>query len=420
MILINEVQKSTEDVAKLFNVDLNKLRKEPVFKINEDLKGYDLGSRKKRETQPNPFPAFFFGEDSRGMNLEIRYAASKSNMRDKDSKKLITIYSPRKVRTEGDLTLATKLDLAFYMYIHPKNRQSPFRKPDSVWTYEFVDNDTVAQTDLNRGTDMLSALNHANKAPWFNLPLIAKGMGVANVDNMKELQIRAALSNLALTNPAAYLLKVNKNVTVMDGRILDAVDKNIFVLDQTYGTPRWLWNAGKNKGQMVCEVTNQSVGASEFLIAHIKDNLPTFYVPLMTIQDEQNVNDKAEEFLIANKKVEEVILDTPSINLTKAPESELEETDIDDEEENFDIESKEDFPEESTLDDQEEFEFENKSEGEPNPDFPTDFKSAMNYLAAFKGSNPANVAGKKLLEAIAEEDLQPSTIRLWVKVNMGY
>lgn len=406
MILVDNVQKTPAELADMFGIPLKQIKEYTEFVFNENLKGYDLGSRKKRDAQPQRFPASFYSDDKNGISREIKYAASKANVKDKDGK-VREVYSPKKVQIEGDTTVVTKLDLAIYFYLYPSNKQSPFRTETSaIWTYSFVDRQSIAKETIGRGDDMLNALQHAKKATGKDLKVLAKGMGLDGVDDMSELQIQAALSNLALVDPKAYLTKVGKQTTKMEGIVIDAVDKNVFKLDSSLGSLKWLWDAGNDKGQLVCEVTNSAITPQRFLINHVMSNLDVFYSKLLNLSQETGIYDKAEQFLKnmnAKEEVEEEVETSLQV--------------VEYEEENFDDEV------------DEKFEVIPGSKPEFNlnipdtiaPDFPTDFKSAMVYLNHYKEEGgAANVHGSKLLKAINEEDLQPSDIRDWVKENIGY
>lgn len=430
MILINNVQKKPEEVARQFGVPLEELKKSTEYKINEDLKGYDLGSKKKRDFGELRFPSFFFVDDKDGISHEIRYARSKANVKDKQGK-INEIYSPKKVQIDGDVTVVTKLDLALFLYLSKKNKQSPFRKDgeSAIWSYEFVDRQGIAKQTIGRGDAMLEALSHAKKSKGQDLRMVAKGMGIEDVDGMSELQIQAALSDLALVNPTLYLSKVNKQTTKMEGLVLDAVDKNIFKLDETMGTPKWLWAVGSDKGQLVCEVTNNSIAPNKFLINYIMGHIDQFYSKMLNIQNEIHTYDKAEAFLESQlnpmPKVdrEDFTYPTKDTFMIDKVEPVIEEEsepvfeDFEDDEEN-DI-----TPEVSSdgveFESQSNFEF--KLPVSEEPIFPTDFQSAKEYLSWCKnGANPSNAHSKKLLDATKLEGLQPSTIREWVTENIGY
>src|SRR4051812_3097577 len=126
MILVDNVQKSPEELAKLFGFDLDKIKKFPEFVVNETLKGWDMGSKSRRSLEEHKFPAYFYAEDSNGKSMEIRYATSKT-MRTHKNGERTPIFSPRKVKLDGDNTLCSRIDMAIYLLLNIKCIQSPFR-----------------------------------------------------------------------------------------------------------------------------------------------------------------------------------------------------------------------------------------------------------------------------------------------------
>lgn len=411
MILVDNKQLKPEEVGQMFNIPVETVKKYAEFKINENLKGYDLGSRKKRDTQERLFPAVFFAEDKSGVNREIRYASRKSQVKDRDGR-VTDKFAPRKVKIDGDITVVNELSLALFLYINPKSKNSPFRDQGPVmWEYEFVDRQAVAKQNVGRGESMKSALNHASASKGPDLKLLAKGMGLQNLDSMTELEIQAELTNLALQNPQEYIDKAGKQTTKMDGRIIHAIDKGIFKFDQSFGTPKYLWAMGPNKGQLICEVTNQSITPELYLQNFIKANLDKFYTQLLAILDNVNVEEQAEAFLAKQTETRTVV----EVDYTKPLESFEDATEQEEE-----ILSEEFFEDEKITGEEEPL-FENTNPN-PEPPFPKvgDFKSSMAYLAYYKGSNPSNKHGKDLMDAIKDEGLQPSTIREWVQKNIGY
>lgn len=400
MLLLNNKQTTVSEICAKFGIPESTLTKVCEFKYNENLKGYDIGSRQMRDTQPQRFPAVFYAEDKNGITHEIRYAASKSNVRDRETKKVIEKYSPKKVQIDGDTTIVTKADFAAFLLLNKKNRQSPFRNPEDVWSYELVDKQANAKKVVGTGDLMRQALNHANSAQGKDLKLLAKGMGIDGVDEMTDLEIQGELTTLALNDAKSYLDKVGKQTTKMDGRIYDAIDKGIFKLDQTFGTPKWLWAKGENKGQLVCEVTNGSIPAQQFLSTYIKGNLNNFYAQIISIQNADDVNVQAEAFLKEKEESNVVYVD----NTKPASQMEYIEDEVDEDE----VLDTEVFPEAEDL-----------AFGD-EPDFPHDFKSSVAYISHYKGSNASNVQGKQLMDAIKSEEAIPSNIRKWVKDNLDY
>lgn len=421
MILVDNQQKTMEQLKDMFHIPLETIHKSSEFAINDNLKGYDLGSRKKRDANAQKFPSFFFTEDNRGISREIRYASSKSNVKNKKGE-ITEVFSPRKVQIDGDLTIPAKLDLAVFLYLHPKNRQSPFRNEATIWTYEFVDKQQLANSRIGRGDAMLSALNHAKTAKGKDLKLIAKGMGIVNVDMMTELEIQASLSDMAMANPSAYLQKVDKQITKFEGRVLDCIDKRVFTQEDTFGSIKWVWNAGDKKGQLICEVTNKTVTPEMFLIQHIKGHINEYNSDINNIQKGLDVDQKAEEFL-RDAIVVTVDDEGNPIEEEEIYKDEVDSVVIEEEEEDVTLQSDDDLERELNgySEGEEEFVFDVTEQKAEEPYFPKpEHKECHAYLTFFKGSNASPKQASDLRKEIEAGNLQPSNIREWISENMGF
>lgn len=299
MILINGVAKAPAELERLFGIPLEKMKKSSEFAINEVLKGYDLGAKQKRIFGGAKFPATFTTEDKDGNSIEVIYAKTKTKSKDKDGR-FTDVFSPKKVDFDGDSDIPSTIDETIFKYLHPKNRQSIFRSEfeQTPFMYEFVDKQAKATTAIKKGDVMLEALQHAKGLTGLDLRMIAKGLNVQNVDGKEELEIQAELSNLAMSDPASYLKTVGRQVTAFDGRIIDAIDKGLFILKDSFGVSKWEWNAGKNKGAMICEVTNSSIAPQDFLKNYIKSNdINSFHSEIVNLQTGVEANEKAEAFL---------------------------------------------------------------------------------------------------------------------------
>lgn len=363
MIAVNEIPRSLDEIRAMFpNLPLDKIKKSSEFHINEVLKGYDLGSKRKRDFPGENFPAVFTVEDKNGMPLEFRYFKSKTQRKDKTGY-VQQIYSPRKAKFGGDIEMAETVDLAVWLWLKPDCRQSPFRDKGKVtWTYEYVDKQEKAESGIKKGDVMLQALQHAKSLTGADLVLYAKGLGITGVDQMEEIEVQAQMSEIAINNPAMYLEKTGKHSTQFDGRIIDAVDRGLFLLKESFGLKKWEWGAGQKKGELICEVTNQSISATDFLINHIKNggNINAYYTDLINIREKLVADEEAEAFL--SKKFKE----------EKAPEIAKEQ------------EVKEVL---STM------------------ELPTNFQETVEYLTVRDGKRPSNVVASAFLKELKGEEV---------------
>lgn len=404
MILINGKTRTNDELIATFGLPGDKIKKNCEFWINEELKGFDLGSRKKRNTLPRKFPASFTAEDKEGNTIEVRYAQRKSQVRDKVTRQLIDIYSPKKVQTNGDITMCDKLDIAIFLYLHPKHKNSPFRNQgETIWTYAFHDKTAAATAEIAKGDVMRQALNHAAEASGKDLKIMAKGLGITAVDEMDLQEIRAALTSKAMSDPAGYIQKVGKQGTKMEGRILDAIDKNMVKLDESYGTPKWLWNGGPNRGQLICEVTNLSITPRQFLINFVKANLDRFYSDIVAIQETADADEVAEAFLSKQNQAPVVYVeDLEDENEDKDETFEFFQS------EDKDVVSTEDFPEaEDIVDD---------DDVEP---LPHDFKSSQAFILKARGKNASPKQAKQLWDAVEDGTVTHKNVGAWIKENIG-
>lgn len=129
-----------------------------------------------------------------------------------------------------------------FWYVCPFNRQSPFRKAGGMTYYEFLDNDHLAKTanEIEETRIMaLSLIFGLNSWPISRLKMLAKGMGIAGVDDMTNDVVKTILRERAYKDPSLFLNQAESREVQFSGKIQEAIDRHIITLSSVNGMQRW-------------------------------------------------------------------------------------------------------------------------------------------------------------------------------------
>lgn len=305
MLIVNKEQMSPADVLAKFGITdvlLGKLQKHSVFDITEHRKTMDMGTKRMKHGFGLEFPAHFFVKDEKGNTVEIRFATSVStkNLENRS----VDNYEPRSVRFMGEAEQKTDIDEAVYLYLHPKNASSPFRATGnytSLPDYIYDDKQAKAQTKLKEMDMLTEALVHARNVVGEEMEIFARGMGISNVENIGEDEVRSQLAQLAQQDPYNYLRKKDSRVTEFEGKVYHAIEKGIFVIQDTFGNKRWVWGVGKEKGRSIVDINVAESDVTGVLMTHLKDNIADYYDAIDNAKKSVNAESKAEAFLSSMK-----------------------------------------------------------------------------------------------------------------------
>jgi len=364
-LYVNDTPISRQDLCKTFNCSelYNKVVKRPEFEGKRQWIDTANGGKKRFNAGYSKLAKFWIEDKNTQMPTEIRYAASRRFSKEKDG----WDYSPHRVNFEGEgMQLADDLDLAIFAALHPSSAFSPFHK-GSKSDFEFVDVQARADKRVADIDALGEAIVHAKAITGLNAIILAKGLGIAGIDQKSEREVTADLMDYAYKNPALYLEKKNQGLTLIDGKIEHFIDKDIFHMDQIGNVRRWTWTRGDKQGQTITDVLQPTANAREALKIHIKNHLEDFLFELNNLQSEITANENA------NKVLEKM-------GQTEIPEH-----------------------------------LKNIGKGGA---MPTNFNEAKLYLTrANGGKNPSNVKTSHFLKAV-EAGLTEDGVQGWIEENM--
>lgn len=270
-------EKTAKQICDLFNVDLNKVLKNPQFKNNKRHKGKNyLGSRAGKHI----IPYFRTKHPETGVEVEVRYAESWEA--DKQNKNIYK-YLPQRVEFSGEVFRKdTDQELAVWFYLNSLLRKN---KPE----YEFLDTVKIAQEQIKNVDDIEAALVLSRTITDDQLTVVLKGLARhfksfdGNVDNMDLIEQRAAFRNMALQNPTLFVQRVQKSALAkVEGTILQLVDKGGIALLPDGPFKIWKWTAGPKLGQSIgATIKEHSADTKSLLISEILAN-PDEYKEALT------------------------------------------------------------------------------------------------------------------------------------------
>lgn len=301
MILVNKKPVNLSELGNALGIELPLalIKKKPLFEINPALviKDPANGPNATKCRQAMEFPCAFNTQFKNGDALEIRYCLTRTP--DAKTHGATEKYTPRVCEFEGRAEYITDdLDKAVFFWLHFYNKTSPFRKPDQPFEYELVDDETKAKALIEALTLRGKAATHAAGLHGEQLLIIAKGMGLQSVNSTDPMMVKAQLMQFASDQPAEYLHKAESNVTHINGLIVDAIDKGIFLMDNQFNAKRWRWGEGVRKGELLVEFSNNVPDHNQALITHVSQHiqeiLPVLMETVKSFNGKKNVEAAAE------------------------------------------------------------------------------------------------------------------------------
>lgn len=310
MLLINKTQVTIGDIEKKLGIRLpvDKILKKPLYEINPALvipDHHNNGAGAVKCRQGIEFPAYFRVKLKNGEDVEIRYCTNRTP--DRTTHGQTEVFSPRKVAFEGKAEfIGDEADKAVYYYLHFYNRQSPFRNTGYQYAgkpfeYEFQDNEAKADASIAMIRLRTEATTHALKLDGEELMIIAKGMKLEGVHGMEPREVKATLMQFADSNPKLYMEKAQSQVNHIIGLIYDAIDKDIFKLENYGGINRWRWALGAKKDELIVELSSNVRDLKEALIMHIQQTpgvvnefLPVLLNTRLSVAAQNNISQELD------------------------------------------------------------------------------------------------------------------------------
>lgn len=176
------------------------------------------------------------------LNREVPIRWATQQKKDKDGNfEYFPTDNELKAGEAGEVLVNDDMMFLFW-YINPANRQSPFRKPQGLVLYEFLDNDNLAKVsnsvDETRITAMSIVLGQ-NSWPVSRLRTLAKGMGIAGVNDMTDDVVKSQLKARAFKDPDKFINQAESREVAFTGKIQEAIDRNLIQLKTLNGMQRW-------------------------------------------------------------------------------------------------------------------------------------------------------------------------------------
>lgn len=298
MLFINKEQKTVEEVAKMFNINLDKIEKGPEFELNPAKKGVTKPGQSKELGIPagTRFPATFTGMWN-GKGVEIRYAETTNDEQVGD--KMVTKYYPPKVMFVGESHLVDGADraLALYFYLFPLNETSPFRKQlKGPHSWSFKDLTAKGEARMGKFSELTSALNFIGSLSGDKLRVYAKGMGLSGVERLEDKTIQADLADMASLDPAGFNSRIDTNQTLFKGSILNGIDSGMFKLDESQGKKTWRWGTGVHNQEEILTLTSNAQVPAQALLEHVMGNVNIFFDKMLSAQKIMQSRQVADDF----------------------------------------------------------------------------------------------------------------------------
>jgi len=302
MILIDKEQVTHDKIARALGIelDIDKIVKRPVFDIapHRLIKDPANGPNAKRSRKGVDFPAFFNFRNKSGKTVEIRYATGRTPNPATDGR--TELFAPRMLAFEGESELiADDPDKALFFFLHFYNASSPCRPEGAKLPieWEYVDNIKKANDRIALIGKKREAMLLADTLEGDALLIVAKGLRIHGVSAMDELAVKAEVLEFAMNKPEEFVSKANSQVNQIEGLIIDAIDKQIFVMADEYGQKSWRWGMGTNEGETIVQFAAGIKDAQQSLISHIQQDINKYLPVLINMAKTVNIKKNAEKQL---------------------------------------------------------------------------------------------------------------------------
>ena len=302
MLFVDNEQLSQEEFSDLFGIKLSEIRKRPSFEIDKSKKFKDVANGGvTKVNEGNAVRARFYAiHPKKNIKVEVVYAQSASQKEVGNTLKVV--YEPRYVQYKGEkFSFKHDIDLALWMHLHPQNKFSPLRSPDSKAksSFEFIDVAKRTASKLTSLTGLKKALSHAEELDDYSLVIMAKGLGFGGVDDKDIDELRVDLMSFA-TNPRTtqtYIDAMNNSVIRAKGKISNLIDNGFIKLTQTGQVRQWIITQGERADEPIGnQILNNSINAKESLVNYILSNMEIYNTLLDSQNESLQATIKAKEY----------------------------------------------------------------------------------------------------------------------------
>lgn len=238
---------TAEELCKLFKVDIDRIKKNPVFKNNRNKRGKPNYLRSK--TTSHILPYFRTKHPETGLEVTIRYAESWNvNPQTKEYR-----YEPARVSFYGEKFGADfDTELLVWFYINKMEKKGH--------KYEYVDSIKIAEDNIKNIDNLERALSLSRTISEGELAIILKGLSrefpdiVGNVEIKDAVELRSSLREIAAKYPDRFLANVQGSPRAkVEGTILQLVDKGAITLMNEGPYKQWKFTEGPYAGEAIGE-----------------------------------------------------------------------------------------------------------------------------------------------------------------------
>ncbi|AIM37379.1 hypothetical protein KO02_12265 [Sphingobacterium sp. ML3W] len=185
-------------------------------------------------------PEFVVFSKKHGHTVKIRYANSQTPRKDKDPlyQPILLSLIPNEL---GQVEIQDDVTFVFW-YLHPLHEFSPFRDKKAGFDFKYLNKDGIAAQEVTKEEYTINALSIilGDKA-WNTIRLrqFAKGLRMAGVDDLTDMELKKSLMDLAKKDPVGFYSKTQVSDYQFEGFIQDAIDKGILERKTINGLERW-------------------------------------------------------------------------------------------------------------------------------------------------------------------------------------
>lgn len=302
MLFLDGRKVSAEELMMKFATrgDFEMLEKRPSFEISKSRKKIDHVNKGRIKTPvATSMRSHFLATDPiRKIKIEIRYAESHHPQKVGD--RVLDTYEPRYITTKGaTFAYQTNLELAAFMFLHPNNDLSPLQDKSrkQKGKYEYIDVKKRSKIKVDGINALTDALSHAKTLEEDRLVIFAKGLGIKGIDKKDLDDVRADVMEYAQKNPQRYNEKRNTEITFIEGRITNLIDKGIVKLNTVGSIRRWSWASGEREGEHILDIQNVTQDAKQSLKNFFFGDIQKWMNILNDITNNMSAREKLERDL---------------------------------------------------------------------------------------------------------------------------
>lgn len=309
MLFENRKQVTAEYLMEKYATteDYKKLMKKPSFEVTSDRKRVDrVNGGVLKAPKGFMWRSHFMATDpATKLKVEIRYAQSNNTKVVGD--RVIDNFEPRYVETKGaNFAFQHDTDLATYQFLHTNTASSPLRDKSNKAKpkIDFIDSKKRSLEKMAKIDAFAEAMSHAKGLSEERLIILAKGLGIKGLEKKESDEIRTDVLEFAMNNPKIYNEKSATEMTYIEGRIINLIDKGIVKLTTVGNTRRWAWVSGEREGEHILDIQNVTQDAKRSLINYFFNDINKHLNLLNSITNDISARSKAERDLASIENVQ--------------------------------------------------------------------------------------------------------------------